>query len=232
MCSGLNNECVKSTKVLDIVVSFKKNRFKYTFQLPVRIAEDSNIDLILGLDTIKKLSLVKIVPEFFQNMDQIVHTDAIPSPWVQTTTASTDEVQLTIPSTTSGELIRKSTTLLQAEEEIVHMDIVLTDVSEDSPRPSGVPQPGSTLDITPVDNHILSLPPAIYDSEGLKPSAAHNRWQDNLAVGGACTKPGCTSSCGCPKVSIAAAMEVPSGESSLLSTVVSTPMLAHPRQSG
>ena len=67
MCSGLNNQCIESTAVLDIVVSFNKNDLKYTFSLPVRIAEDSKVDLILGLETIKKLNLVKIIPEFFQS---------------------------------------------------------------------------------------------------------------------------------------------------------------------
>ena len=52
MCSGLNNQCIKSTAVLDIV-SFNKNNLKYSFSLPVRIAEDSKVDSILGLETIK-----------------------------------------------------------------------------------------------------------------------------------------------------------------------------------
>ena len=71
MCSGLNNQCIESTAVLDIVVSFNKNNLKYTFSLPLRIAEDSKVDLILGLETIKKLNLVKIIPEFFQNPENI-----------------------------------------------------------------------------------------------------------------------------------------------------------------
>ena len=49
------------TKTIDIV----------SFSLPVRIAEDSKVDLILGLETIKKLNLVKIIPEFFQNPENI-----------------------------------------------------------------------------------------------------------------------------------------------------------------
>ena len=49
----LNNQCIESTAVLDIVVSFNKNNLKYTFSLPVRIAEDIKVDLILGLETIK-----------------------------------------------------------------------------------------------------------------------------------------------------------------------------------
>ena len=71
MCSGLNNQYIESTRVLDIVVSFKKDFLQYTFALPVRIAEDSKVDLILRLKTIKDLNLVEILPEFFQNLDQI-----------------------------------------------------------------------------------------------------------------------------------------------------------------
>jgi hypothetical protein len=74
ICSGLNNECIESKSVLDIVVSFKKDSSKYIFSLPVRIAEDSQIDLILGIDTIKNLNLVKIIPEFFSHVAQ-------PDPW-------------------------------------------------------------------------------------------------------------------------------------------------------
>ena len=37
----------------------------------MRIAEDSKVDLILGLQTIKKLNLVKLIPEFFQNPENI-----------------------------------------------------------------------------------------------------------------------------------------------------------------
>ena len=47
------------------MISFKKDSFKYIFSLPVRIAEDSEIDLILGLDTIKNFNFVQIIPEFF-----------------------------------------------------------------------------------------------------------------------------------------------------------------------
>ena len=71
MCSGLINQCVESTNVLDIVVSFNKSDLKHTFSLPVRIAPESKVDLILGLQTIKKLNLVKIIPEFFQNCKTI-----------------------------------------------------------------------------------------------------------------------------------------------------------------
>ena len=81
MCSGLNNQCVESTTVLDIVVSFKKDSFKYTFKLHVRIADESEVDLILGLETIKNINLVKVIPEFFQNKDKITPSETIPSPW-------------------------------------------------------------------------------------------------------------------------------------------------------
>ena len=38
----------------------------------MRIAEDPKVDLILGLQTIKKVNLVKVIPEFFQNSENIV----------------------------------------------------------------------------------------------------------------------------------------------------------------
>ena len=55
--------------MLDTVASFKKDFLQYTIALPVRIAEDSKVDRILGLKTIKDLNLVKVLPEFFQNLD-------------------------------------------------------------------------------------------------------------------------------------------------------------------
>ena len=64
--------------MLDIVVSFNKSDLKHTFSLPVRIAPESKVDLILGLQTIKNLYLVKIIPEFFQNLDKITPS-AIPA---------------------------------------------------------------------------------------------------------------------------------------------------------
>ena len=59
--------------MLDIVVSFNKNNLKYTFSLPVRIAEDSKVDVILRLETIKKLNLVRIIPGFFQSPENIAN---------------------------------------------------------------------------------------------------------------------------------------------------------------
>ena len=64
--------------MLDIVVSFNKSDLKHTFSLPVRIAPESKVDLILGSQTIKNLNLVKIIPEFFQNLDKIT-PGAIPA---------------------------------------------------------------------------------------------------------------------------------------------------------
>ena len=72
------NQCVESTNVLGIVVSFNKSDLKHTFSLPVRIAPESKVDLILGFQTIKNLNLVKIIPEFFQNLDKIMPS-AIPA---------------------------------------------------------------------------------------------------------------------------------------------------------
>ena len=71
MCSGLDSNCVESLTVLDIVISFQKDFLTYSFTLPVRIAEKGEVDLILGLATIKRLNLVKIIPEFFQTLENI-----------------------------------------------------------------------------------------------------------------------------------------------------------------
>ena len=64
--------------MLDIVVSFNKSDLKPTFSIPVRIAPESKVDLILGLQTIKNFNLVKILPEFFQKLDKITPS-AIPA---------------------------------------------------------------------------------------------------------------------------------------------------------
>ena len=64
--------------MLDIVLSFNKHDLKHTFSLPLRIAPELKVDLILGLQTIKNLNLVKIIPEFFQNLDKITPS-AIPA---------------------------------------------------------------------------------------------------------------------------------------------------------
>ena len=79
ICSGLDNQCIESKSVLDIVVSFKKDSLKYIFSLPVRIAQDSELDLILGIDTIKNLNLVQIIPEFFGHKNSIDPWKQIPS---------------------------------------------------------------------------------------------------------------------------------------------------------
>ena len=95
ICSGLDNKCIESKSVLDIVVSFKKDSLKYIFSLPVRIAEDSEIDLIIGIDTLKNLNLVKIMPKFFGHKN---HTD----PWTRIDNSmvlTTNNLPDTIPST-------------------------------------------------------------------------------------------------------------------------------------
>jgi hypothetical protein len=174
MCSGLNNQCIESTHVLDIVVSFKKDFLKYTFALPVRIAEDSKVDLILGLKTIKDLNLVKILPEFFQNVDQI-GTELLPHPTSRQLQKSTTDVLTPIP-----------VQLLYAEPEHV---VTYTDTRQQNKN-------------TP------NIPPVITSQEGIKPSDADSRWQDDLVARGACTSKTCTASCGCPTGSAAAAAKL------------------------
>ena len=95
ICSGLDNKSIESKSVLDIVVSFKKDSLKYIFSLPVRIAEDSEIDLIIGINTIRNLNLVKVMPEFFGHKN---HTD----PWTRIENSmvlTTNNLLDTIPST-------------------------------------------------------------------------------------------------------------------------------------
>ena len=71
MCSGLNNECLSSIEVLDIVVTFTANKIVQVFNLVVRISEESPIDLIIGRSTMKQKNLVELVPHFFRNLDSV-----------------------------------------------------------------------------------------------------------------------------------------------------------------
>ena len=238
MCSGLNNQCVESTTVLDIVVSFKKDSLKYIFKLPVRIAQESEVDLILGLETIKNLNLVKVIPEFFQNKDQITQSETLPSPWKkQRTTSVTDENETTVTVPMD----------VQTQENYTYQVTAPVSIPQYYNGPSMQP-----IDIQPTIPPSLplhtdvptceyytgpTLPSAIYDSnindsEGLKPSSTDNQRQDNLVTRGACTNKRCTSSCGCQTSSMAAAIELDSVESALLPKDVAAPMLPPLRQSG
>ena len=71
MCSGLNYECLSSTEVLDIVVTFTANKIVQAFNLVVCISEESPIDLIIGRSTMKQKNLVELVPHFFRNLDSV-----------------------------------------------------------------------------------------------------------------------------------------------------------------
>ena len=153
--------------MLDIVVSFNKNNLKYTFSLPVRIAEDSKVDLILGLETIKKLNLVKIIPEFFQYPENIKN----------------EKIQ-------SLQKLNHSTNLV-----FNHVDVPLMLEAESDT-------------VTSITDS--SLPPVITSLEGIKPSDAASRWQDNMVARGACTSKTCTTSCGCPTSLAAAAARLDS----------------------
>ena len=216
----------------DIVVSFKKDSSNYTFTLPVRIAEDFEVDLILGLQTIKNLNLVKTIPEFFQNLDQITPTEDTLSPWKKQRTSSKDEDDT-------------SPTLLIAAPTITPVDTLPDVVKPSAPIPLHVPEyyTGPTIPLTiaqpqvtptvhvqlasPVCEYYTGpTPPSISsDPKGLKPSSADNQRQDNLMSRGACKKKRCTSSCGCQKNSTAALVEKGSVESTLLPKVAATPVL-------
>lgn len=65
VCSGLDNACVDSFDVIDIQLSFLRNNIKYTMILQMRISGKSEVDVILGRDTIRKYNLADLCPEFF-----------------------------------------------------------------------------------------------------------------------------------------------------------------------
>ena len=232
MCSGLNNQCIESTTVLDIVVSFKKDSLNYTFSLPVRIAEDSEVDLILGLQTIKNLNLVKVIPEFFQNLDQINPTDTTPSPWKKSKTSSSSDttlVPVTVPMDITQDEYPYQVTAsagipLYYEGPTILPTVIVPTSQPSLPLHTDVPTKEYYTGPT--------LPSAIYDSTGLKPSSTDNRRQDNLVSRGACTKQRCTSSCGCQTGSTAAAVGLESVESTLLPEDVAAPMLLPLGQGG
>ena len=192
MCSGLNNQCIESTHVLDIVVSFKKDFLEYSSAFPVRIAEDSEV---LGLKTIKDLNLVKILSELFQNLDQIKQ-HVLPQP-----------ISKRFQKSITDGLATNTVHLLHAEA-----DPVISDT----------PQHNSD---------IQNAPPVITSLEGIEPSDADSRWQDDLVARGACASKTCTASCGCPTSLAAAATQLVLDEFTVHPTVEAAVLSSPPRQS-
>ena len=158
MCSGLNNQCVESTNVL---VSFNKSDLKHTFSLPVQIAPESKVDLILGLQTIKNLNLVKIIPDFFQNLDKITPSAIPTSPLKKQRVSFSAEEDALVPFTVlidtelppevlsaesvSADTIQTEIPLsLLTEREIVQQENKIADpVALDGERKRGMARGGS-----------------------------------------------------------------------------------------
>ena len=75
-----------------------------------------------------------------------------------------------------------------------------------------------------------TLPPVITSLEGIKPSDADSRWQDDMVARGACTSKTCTILCGCPTSLAAAAARLGSDEFISHPTVEAAVLLSPPRQ--
>ena len=65
VCSGLDNHCIDSLDVVDILISFEAKNKNHLIPLTCRISQRGAIDLIIGRETIKKYNLVSILPNFF-----------------------------------------------------------------------------------------------------------------------------------------------------------------------
>ena len=65
VCSGLDNHCIDSSDVVDVLVSFKVKNKYFSIPLTCRISLSGPVDLIIGRDSIKKHKLVSLLPNFF-----------------------------------------------------------------------------------------------------------------------------------------------------------------------
>jgi hypothetical protein len=71
VCSGLDNACYDSTHVVDVVVSFIESNTKHSFVLTCRISLMSQVNLIIGRQSIKDNKLVSKLPRFFFDTEDI-----------------------------------------------------------------------------------------------------------------------------------------------------------------
>ena len=71
VCSGLDNTCLESNVMLDVTLEFDINHNTYAIDISVRITNDSPLDCILGIDTLKKFNIVQLVPHFFLSKEAI-----------------------------------------------------------------------------------------------------------------------------------------------------------------
>ena len=69
VCSGLDNHCIDSLDVVDVLVSFKVKNKKMTIPLTCRISTSGNIDLIIGRTSIKQHKLVSLLPKYIFKED-------------------------------------------------------------------------------------------------------------------------------------------------------------------
>jgi hypothetical protein len=69
VCSGLDNHCIDSTDVVDVLVSFKSKINKYSIKLTCRISLTGLAELIIRRHSINKQKLVSLLPNFFFNED-------------------------------------------------------------------------------------------------------------------------------------------------------------------
>ena len=65
VCSGLDNHCIDSLDVVDVLVSFNIKNKKYSIKLTCRISLSGPVDLIMGRDSIRKHNLASLLPNFF-----------------------------------------------------------------------------------------------------------------------------------------------------------------------
>jgi transposase InsO family protein len=65
VCSGLDNHCIDSSDVVDVMISFYVKNKKYSIPLTCRITLLGQVDLIIGRESIKKHKLVSLLPNFF-----------------------------------------------------------------------------------------------------------------------------------------------------------------------
>ena len=65
VCSGLNNNCLINNEIIQMDFSYFVGNIKNTILIPMRVLANSDIDVIIGRDTIKQYNLAKIFPQFF-----------------------------------------------------------------------------------------------------------------------------------------------------------------------
>jgi hypothetical protein len=77
VCSGLDNHCLDSADVIDILVEILTVNIKISFILTCHITSSGPIPLIIGRDSIKENNLVTKFPKFFFNTDTLIQSNDI-----------------------------------------------------------------------------------------------------------------------------------------------------------